>query len=123
SMCGWVEIVCILPFQVSYFMEVRLEHSKLSLLSRLSLFDGCLNGCLLQLLQQIWWNLLVEIQFSLDDTDYSLLCIVEGLLPLSLLDETCQVKGHFLSQQLDFGLSLASCSGASLWHVDLQVPS
>src|SRR6266566_2199037 len=40
------------------------------------------------LVQLICWNLLVEIQFSLDDSDYSLFRIVEGLLLLSFLNET-----------------------------------
>src|SRR2546428_505398 len=97
GMCGRVEMFCLLPFQVSYFFEMWLKDSKIRLLPRLSPRDRCLNSSLLQLLQQIWWNFLVEIQFSLDDTDYSLLCIVEGPLLLSILDETCQVKGHFLA--------------------------
>src|SRR5437762_13167858 len=33
-MSGWVEMFCLLPFQVGYFLEVRLEDSKISLLPR-----------------------------------------------------------------------------------------
>src|SRR6266487_1710302 len=118
-----VQIFGLFTFKLGYLFELRFEGLKIGLFSCLSQRNGCFVSGLLKFFEEMRGKFLVEVEFSLEYSDYSSLRIVERFLLLCLAYEICKVDGHFLPEEFELRLYRASGSSSGLRHVDLNVPA